>query len=451
MSYDMIIPTVPKVSYYSPLIAPAILKSCLEKEGYRCKIIDWNRDLYNLFQEIRGIQMFTLDSLAFHDEDVFEYMWEKYLKKSTEVFVDELKRHESEWIGIPFFSLQTKLMGNRLVRTIREKMTDTKILAGGDTMKYYGKVLKEKGLIDHYVVGEGENAILKVMAGEMDYAGIDGNPPDIVDINSIPIPDYSDLDMGQYDAASVVGSRGCINKCKFCDVNYYSSKFRQRKAELIVEEMVNIKERYGINKIFFADNLINGSIKEFRKMTHLLQGKRIKWNGQMVCKSRMVEEDYKMAARAGCIGGYFGIESGSEKVRESMGKKLTNETLYKTLEYMTKYNIKSQIMLIVGWPSETEVDFEETLNMIRKVAKEKYYIEHINLGPTYTFSKYQWGQDEFNLKFDKHGKWVYKDNTMVVRMKRWMRLYDLCKELGLPINAKHRHTIKKLMEKYHAI
>ena len=453
MKYDMIIPSIPRVILYAPPVAPSLLKAVLVKNGYKCKVLDWNYDLYKI---TKNDDLFEMKDISFSYEPAFKEFWEKKLKSVTLKWIDELKSLDTEWIGIPLFSNQNLLFAKKLLKMIRKELPQVKIVVGGDSVRditkafqpNVGEYLLKNNLADHYILGEAENAIIHLLQGDFDYLGIDGNPPEAVDVKSIPIPDYSDLDMDFYYSASIIGSRGCINHCKFCDTSFYSKIFRQRKAEDIFEEMKIISKRYGKRIFVFADNLMNGSIKEFRKLSSLLKGKSISWSGQMVCTSKLTEEDFRNAGAAGLTSIAFGIESGSEKVRRDMGKTFTNETLYNTLDYMTKYASRSQIMLIIGWPTETEEDFQQTLDMLTEVKNRNYSIKHVNLGGTCGIAQGAPMCDIYKFEYDTYGNWVYLDNNMAVRVDRWFRVYEHCESIGLQIDAKHLEKMKRYREKY---
>jgi radical SAM superfamily enzyme YgiQ (UPF0313 family) len=276
---------------------------------------------------------------------------------------------------------------------------------------------------------------------------VDGNQPDVVDINTIPISDYSDIDMTKYRMISLVGSRGCINKCTFCTARYYSKIFRQRKAELIAGEMDYHQNLYNISNFQFADNLMNGNLKEFRRMCELISGKGYRLFGQMAFNSRMVEDDFKYAAKAGVTSVAYGLESGSEIIRKDMGKSFTNETVHKTLGYLTKHGIKVQLMMIIGWPTEDETEFQRTLGLISEIADKKYNIEHVNLGPTCSIDKYNELYFKYDYEYDEDG-WIYNDNTMKTRVDRWFRLRNHCLSVGLKTDEKFIYRMTKLNEKY---
>lgn len=446
MKYDIVIPTIPKVVIDYPLPAPSLLKAVLNENGYKCKVLDWNYDLY---KRLSDASVFDLKDLSFTNEEDFNKLWDTNIHEIALIWMDELKSLNTEWVGIPLFTPHSILIAIKLMKLIREHLPSIKIVAGGDTIRLIsdykpsvGEYLKNNFLIDHYVIGEGEYALLHLLQGDLNFNGIDGNIPDIVDINSIPIPDYTDLNMDHYNKIlPIIGSRGCINNCAFCDVNFYSNIFRQRRAESIYNEMVYLKDKYNPYKFSFADNLINGSLKEFRKLCLLLRGKQIKWTGQMICTSKMIEDDYKNASLAGLRGVSIGIESGSETVRRDINKRFTNETIYKTLYYLSRYNIRITVMLIIGCPTETEEYFQETLDMLSEMKKNKYNIQRINVGGTCGISPQVELYTKYDYTNDEYG-WIYKGNDKATRVKRWFRTYEHCLSLGLETDTKHIERMK---------
>ena len=115
---------------------------------------------------------------------------------------------------------------------------------------------------------------------------------------------------------------------------------------------------------------------------------------------------------------------------------------------MTKYGVSAQILLIIGWPTETEDEFQETLDMLTKMKKDAYKIQHINLGGTFKTAKHHETYTQFDFEFDRHGNWVLGNNDMLLRIDRWMRVYNHCQNIGLTIDAKHIHRLKKMRELY---
>jgi radical SAM superfamily enzyme YgiQ (UPF0313 family) len=73
-----------------------------------------------------------------------------------------------------------------------------------------------------------------------------------------------------------------------------------------------------------------------------------------------------------------GIESGSEAVRFHIGKKFSNQDIDVFLERVHKYNIKVVLLMLVGYPTETEKDFQDTMDLYTSL--QKYLIDDTIVG-----------------------------------------------------------------------
>ena len=171
----------------------------------------------------------------------------------------------------------------------------------------------------------------------------------------------------------ITGSRGCVRKCTFCDVKHYWPSFRYRSGKEIAEEMAQLFYQHGYKTFGFTDSLINGSLKAFRELCAELKGANIPttWNGQFICRSekQMPESLWADMAAAGCTDVNIGVESGSEQVRNHMKKKFSNDDMYYTFTMATKFKIQVVFNIIVGYPTETEENFEDTLTLLRWISE----------------------------------------------------------------------------------
>lgn len=457
---DMIIVAVPKVSLESPLLAPSLLKTVLLQNNFTCKVKDWNYDLY---KQIKDPKILDRQDLSFDDSIRFEVVWHDYLKEIALGWIKELEADEPKWFGISLLSSKNILISTEILKLVRKYLPDIKIVIGGGTVQIdssmlpngnsdlnIGEYFLKENLTDHYIIGDAENALPELLKGNLSYPGIDGNKSDIVNIEYLPVPDYEDLNMKNYSFYWLTGSRGCINNCTFCNVE--SNIFRSRKAESIAEETKAMNDKYRMRRVVFADNLINGNLKEFRRFKKFLPSCKykncIKWSGHMIVTSRMIEEDYKNAAECGMVGASIGVESGSERVRREMGKKFSNNTIYNTLKWYTKYGVKTQILLIIGWPSETEKDFQQTLDLITWSADNNIKLEFVNIGGTCQTSPNLQFFHDFKLKSDKDNMWYYKNNTKKLRVERWWKIRDHCLSLGYATQDSHIQRMKICHDRY---
>jgi len=247
------------------------------------------------------------------------------------------------------------------------------------------------------VYGEGEEAIQAILKGKSHpNVNSNKNKVQIHDLNTIPYPNYDDFfnDFPEYKETfcflSIIGSRGCVRDCTFCNVPTIWPNYKFRSGDNIALEMIHHNKKHGIDCFDFGDSLINGSMKAFRDLCQSManyhsdrSNKRIYWNGQFICRSQkqMPFEDFVLMKKGGCNSVSIGIESGSEKVRNDIRKGFTEEDMHHTFESLLKNDIDLKLMFIVGYPTETDEDFQQSLDLATKYVKWKDQIK-IKVGKT---------------------------------------------------------------------
>ncbi|MCB0378562.1 MAG: radical SAM protein [Bdellovibrionales bacterium] len=136
-------------------------------------------------------------------------------------------------------------------------------------------------------------------------------------------------------------------------------------------------QKYGRETVYFTDSLVNGSVKMFRELCATLADFRatgdlpdtFSWTGHFICHREgvMKEADYRLMKESGCSLLHIGIESGSERVRDQMGKKFSNRDIDICMEMLAKHQMSAQFLMIIGYPTETESDFQDTLRLFQKL------------------------------------------------------------------------------------
>ena len=476
---DIIFLTLPRLELRAPITAPAILKATVENKGYKAYCYDLNLDLWlNVDTEKHGAVWFDTD-LTFRYEDKFEEFWNEVIYEHSLRWMDHIREKNPKWIGLTIFSQRSKWISIKLCQILKENFPHIKLVAGGPFAERTGRHLYRRDLVDAYVVGEGEEAILEILKGNYNAPGVNGNPPEqINDLDTIPIPDYSDFQMDKYPATwsdprikdenkmgtefvYITGSRGCVRKCSFCDIQSIWPKFRFRSGASIAKEMQVQNRAYGSKRFLFTDSLLNGSVKQLKDICTTLidykeQGlmKPVRWQGQFIARPehQMKEEVYELMDKAGLRFVSIGVESGSEVVRNDMKKMFDDEAMDFTFQMCAKYNIEMAWLLLVGYPTETEEEFQKTLDMLDKYnwINERKLVRSVALGPTLDIvpgSPLHWKQEEMGITWDQNEHWVYKDNTREVRIRRWLRLKEKCLELGYPVVEKATDHLLAELEK----
>ena len=440
---DIVICILPKIEPRAPSVGPSILKSHCIAAGFSCKVIDFNIELYNSIPT-------DMQSIWHSNDSVFDNMHEwlplyaNTFKSKFEQFADRLIAENSTWIGLSVFSTKSMLPAIEMIKLIKYKNPKQKIVVGGAGIYNDIHTLTAAGA-DHWIVGDAEESIIELLKGNMSFKGIDNTQPyQIDDLDSASIPDYDDIDFSQYTESDVrqvyiTASRGCIRDCTFCDVASMWPKFRFRSSANVVEEIIQLRQRYGIENFYFTDSLINGGVKIFRDMCAALARYRQEtgdhWTlgSQFICRSaeQMPPNDYDLMKAAGFSWVAIGIESASQAVRDHMRKGFNNEDMWYTFDQLHRVGINLNILLIAGYLTETKADFDETLEMIHRLSRDEYLsnVDAINVFEAIIFKKtpsYDISKQLGVIDID-NDTWHLPDNTnnLRVRVIRTLKAYTL--------------------------
>jgi len=400
--YDIVITSLPGMDKDKPAPGPSFLKGFLEPLGYKVKVIDGNQ-----YDDLHRIHL-------------------------------EISQYEFKWLGISVFSFM-------------QKKDALKLGEEYDNVLYGGSGVDLKWPKKNFIVGEGEFALLEFLKGNLDYPGINGKPPkQIESIQDLPPPDYSDvIKKHKYSTAIISGSRGCVRGCTFCDVASIWAMYKWKTGTQIAEDMHKVAEETGLKSIGFSDSLVNGSMKHFRDLCSSLANKekKIKWNGQFIVRGSKTfsQQDFDNLANSGCSHLTMGLESGSEAVRNHMRKKFTNDDIDYFVNNLGDRNITMKFLLIVGYPTETEEDFEMTLELLRRYGK---YSHLIGVSPHMMMTYKNTPLDmEHRELYDEDGfHWKNDLSNYDIRYKRFIKVFEVGKEMGYKFN---KHALEKI-EKFKA-
>ena len=171
---------------------------------------------------------------------------------------------------------------------------------------------------------------------------------------------------------------GCNNFCAYCIVPYVRGRERSREPELIIEEVRSlVKAGYkeitllGQNVDSYGSDRTDGA-NFYTLLTKLkeIEGKfRLRF---MTSHPKdLSEEVIKLIAETPnfCNNIHLPVQAGSNAVLKAMNRKYDRERYFYLIDTIRKYmpdcGITSDIM--VGFPGETEEDFQDTLDLVRRV------------------------------------------------------------------------------------
>lgn len=255
--------------------------------------------------------------------------------------------------------------------------------------------------VEALVLGEGETRVAELLVDKRrraDLPGIMWRDPILKtpvsgggmgfghhlapDIDGLPFVDRKFLADDPYRAgdgrleANMVGARGCPYDCSFCGAAVSANPditIRTRTPENIIEEMQQLDHEYGVTAFRFVDDLFLGYERFIRKcMTAFTEhrvGDRHVWDatGRINILHRMSDDMLDVLQANGCREVALGIESGSERLLKYMGKRITPEMTASVVERLTARGISVKGYFILGFPTETREELNETVELAYKL------------------------------------------------------------------------------------
>ena len=168
---------------------------------------------------------------------------------------------------------------------------------------------------------------------------------------------------------------GCNNFCTYCIVPYTRGREKSRAPEAIVAEVKGLVAD-GVKEIMLLGQNVNSydgngtSFAELLKMLNDVDGlERIRFmTSNPKDLSDELIEAFAVCDKL-CRNLHLPIQSGSNRVLKRMNRKYTREDYLKLIEKLRKTvpNITLSTDIIVGFPGETNEDFEETLSIVKEV------------------------------------------------------------------------------------
>jgi len=136
-----------------------------------------------------------------------------------------------------------------------------------------------------------------------------------LDIDSLPTPDYTDLQLDTYfQIATVYRSRGCTNRCQFCaEWNLFGPRFRVRSVENVVNDIETIIERHNPQYIAFGESLVNDDLEYFEGLCDALIEKRFPIHFGADFRANIPPGLARKAYRAGFNDAWVGFEAFSDR------------------------------------------------------------------------------------------------------------------------------------------
>ncbi len=253
---------------------------------------------------------------------------------------------------------------------IASRKPRTRIVLGG------AHITAENARADGVAVipGEGELAFQAWLEGRTPPAsGV------VQDLDTLAPPAYDLLPWQRYKGQPILGnrvpigvistSRGCPYKCAFCYKAMFGTKIRYHSVEYIVEEFRRWKQR-GAREVTITDDAFTTNAARVSAICDKLQQLQLglAWNCSNGIRANTASvELLRTMRKAGCYRVAFGIESGSQRVLDSLGKNLSLDKVWWAVENAHAAGMEVVGFFILGLPWDTVETMEQTIDLACKL------------------------------------------------------------------------------------
>ncbi len=309
---------------------------------------------------------------------------ESFLKSNNlDIKVLKYPIKDSDWemiekhdiIGLSFLTYSWNT-AKSLSKMIKEKFPNKIIIAGREHASALPDLVLETSFFDAVIYGEGEFALLDLAKGKC-FDEIDGiiykddngfivkrpkskvvKASDVFITNrrnewminmfqeSMPISDKM---------AGVMMSRGCHFDCDFCTAKNMWGKFRSLSVDIVIMEILNCLNNFGITYFAFHDLMFNSSKEKVYKLCDEILRRKLEINifSMMSVNSEVL--DFRILRKAGFTEIGVGIEIPSDK-RKLVGKQYSFNRTVEFIKSISDAGIFVRGYVLIGWPWDDNKD-----------------------------------------------------------------------------------------------
>lgn len=264
------------------------------------------------------------------------------------------------------------------VKDIIKTVSDAPIVLGGS-----GFSISPEGMLDYLgldtgVIGEGEIAIKELARGKSlenipNIISREGNrflKNPISQIKTFGTPFRGLIDNGSYlrwgGMGNIQTKRGCPFNCIYCTYPLLDGrKMRLRNPEEIGEEIGLMYGDYGIDYIYFVDDIFNYPVEHAENICREIIKRNIKIQWTAFCNPAFVTKDLlSLMKEAGCHAVEFGTDSLSDTLLRNLKKSFTVRDVFSASKASREAGLYTAHYIIIGGPGENTETIKETFKRL---------------------------------------------------------------------------------------
>lgn len=304
-------------------------------------------------------------------------------------------------ITVPF---PGNLVGALLTaRVLKRRWPDTPVALGGGYINTELRELAEPRLfdeVDFVSIDSGEEAILAILKhledprvplertfvrhqGRVVFSG-QHSPP--LRQNETGTPTTSGLEPSRYLSMlellnpahrlwsegpwnKLVAAHGCYwKKCAFCDTSLdYIKRYDPNSPQVLVDRMEALIAENGVRGFHFVDEALPPALVRRFSEEILRRNLAVHWWGNIRFDAAFDADLAKLMSRSGCIAVTGGLEVAADRLLKAMQKGVTVAQVEQVSRNFKKCGILVHAYLMYGFPSQTEAEIFESLEMVKRL------------------------------------------------------------------------------------
>ena len=331
------------------------------------------------------------------------------LEKHYTTITNELRQTPSRFVGLAAFHPDYSTI-MRLGNIVKNIQKDTTLLVGNAHATISPEdFIFEGSPFDIAVLGEGEETCYELWKwyeawdichmDDLDKVGgivyyenklVRTAPRPFLDLSTLPIPDYSMINMDFYlkvqkivlrriytSIICVPASRGCPFNCDFCAANTVwkantGKPTRLRPVGHVIGELLALRHVYKLDFFYLYDDMFGINKKwmlEFfdkKTRTDQVRGDVFPYATQTRADVA-TEEMIRGLKETGCIQLDIGVEAGSQRLLDKVNKNITLQQVRQVFSWCAKYKIRSFATMLINLPTETTKDLKTTYQFLKEI------------------------------------------------------------------------------------
>ena len=311
------------------------------------------------------------------------------VRYSPELLRSELREFQPHVVGATCSTVNFKA-ASRILRLCKNFDSGMVTLIGGPHASFVAAdLIGEAPWIDAVVMGEGDQTVVdlvKTLSDGSDMSQVAGiafrrnggavvNAPRplIKDLDSLPLPARDLLPISKYRAlkvpCTVITSRGCPFGCIFCSApKMFGRGVRYRNPKLVVDEIEVIHRELGFREVNIVDDTFTVKESHVQAICQGIRDRKLDITWSVYSRVDTINPRVLNTMReAGCNWVCFGLESGSQKILDTIKKRITIAKSREGIRMATESGLNVLASFILGLPGEDPMTASQTVGLAKEL------------------------------------------------------------------------------------